>query len=71
VNIKAWLFALAVVSVWIAGRSDAGLRFAILLPVMLAYAFASNLSYAMAGPLLRDWLAGSGGSSRRLVGSTA
>jgi hypothetical protein len=43
VNIKAWLFALAVVSGWMAGRSDAGLRFAILLPVMLAYAFASNL----------------------------
>ena len=67
VNIKAWLFALAVVSGWIAGRSDAGLRFAIVLPVMLFYAFASNLTYAMAGSLLRDWLAGPGESGRRLV----
>ena len=67
VNIKAWLFALAVVSGWIAGRSDAGLRFAIVLPVMLTYAFASNLTYAMAGSLLREWLAGPGESGRRLV----
>jgi threonine/homoserine/homoserine lactone efflux protein len=67
VNIKAWLFALAVVSGWIAGRGDAGLRFAIVLPVMLFYAFASNLTYAMAGSLLRDWLAGPDESGRRLV----
>jgi threonine/homoserine/homoserine lactone efflux protein len=67
VNIKAWLFALAVVSGWIAGRGDAGLRFAIVLPVMVFYAFASNLTYAMAGSLLRDWLAGPDESGRRLV----
>jgi threonine/homoserine/homoserine lactone efflux protein len=67
VNIKAWLFALAIVSGWIAGRGDAGLRFAIVLPVMLAYAFASNLTYALAGSLLREWLAGPNESGRRLV----
>jgi threonine/homoserine/homoserine lactone efflux protein len=67
VNIKAWLFALAIVSGWIAGRGDAALRFAIVLPVMLAYAFASNLTYAMAGSLLREWLAGPNESGRRLV----
>lgn len=67
VNIKAWMLALAIVSGWIAGRSDPGLRFAVVLPVMLAYAFASNLAYALAGSLLRDWLAGPDGTGRRLV----
>ncbi|MDO9112869.1 MAG: LysE family translocator [Polaromonas sp.] len=68
VNIKAWMLALAIVSGWIAGRSDPGLRFAVVLPVMLAYAFVSNLTYALAGSLLRQWLSGPAGSGRRLVG---
>lgn len=67
VNIKAWMLALAIVSGWIAGRSDPGLRFAVVLPVMLAYAFASNLTYALAGSLLREWLSGPAGTGRRLV----
>ena len=67
VNIKAWLLAVAIVSGWIAGRGDAAVRFAIVLPVMLFYAFFSNLTYAMVGSLLRDWLAGPNGSGRRLV----
>ena len=67
VNIKAWLLAVAIVSGWIAGRGDAATRFAIVLPVMLFYAFASNLTYALVGSLLRDWLAGPDGSGRRLV----
>ncbi|MDI1237361.1 MAG: LysE family translocator [Polaromonas sp.] len=67
VNIKAWMLALAIVGGWIAGRSDPGLRFAVVLPVMLAYAFASNLLYALAGSLLREWLSGPAGSGRRLV----
>lgn len=67
VNIKAWMLALAIVSGWIAGRADPGLRFAVVLPVMLAYAFASNLSYALAGALLRDWLRGPGGTGGRLL----
>ena len=68
VNIKAWMLALAIVSGWIAGRTDPGLRFAVVLPVMLLYAFASNLLYALAGSLLRDWLSGPHGSGRRLRG---
>jgi threonine/homoserine/homoserine lactone efflux protein len=56
VNIKAWMFALAVVAGWIAGRGDALTRFAIVLPTMLFFAFASNLAYAVMGALLRDWL---------------
>ena len=68
VNIKAWMLALAIVSGWIAGRTDPGLRFAVVLPVMLVYAFASNLLYAWAGSLLREWLSGPDGSGRRLRG---
>ena len=67
VNIKAWMLALAIVSGWIAGRADPGLRFAQVLPVMLAFAFASNLTYALIGSLLRDWLAGPFDTGRRLV----
>ncbi len=67
VNIKAWMLALSIVSGWIAGRPDPALRFAVVLPVMLAYAFVSNLTYALAGSLLRDWLAGPDGSGGRLL----
>jgi len=66
INIKAWMLALSIVSGWIAGRSDPVARMAVVLPVMLAYAFVSNLTYALAGLLLRDWLAGPAGSGRRL-----
>jgi threonine/homoserine/homoserine lactone efflux protein len=57
VNIKAWLLALTLVAGWIAGQADALQRFAIVAPVMVFYAFASNFAYALAGALLRDWLA--------------
>lgn len=67
VNIKAWMLALAIVSGWIADRPDPSLRFAVVLPVMLFYAFTSNLTYAMVGSLLRDWLAGPEGSGQRLL----
>lgn len=67
VNIKAWMLALAIVSGWIAGRADTGPRFAVVLAVMLAFAFASNLTYALVGSLLRDWLSGPAGSGQRLL----
>ena len=57
VNIKAWMFALAVVAGWVAGRSDVMARFAVVLPTMMFFAFVSNFVYAAAGALLRDWLA--------------
>jgi threonine/homoserine/homoserine lactone efflux protein len=57
VNIKAWMLALAIVAGWIAGRPDALPRFVTVLPVMLAFAFFSNLLYAVLGSLLRAWLA--------------
>ena len=57
VNIKAWMFALAVVAGWVAGRGDTLVRFAVVLPTMMFFAFTSNLAYAAAGAMLRDWLA--------------
>lgn len=56
-NIKAWLLALSIVAGWIAGHPDATARALQVLPLMLAFGFLSNLSYAAAGALLRDWLA--------------
>jgi threonine/homoserine/homoserine lactone efflux protein len=56
-NIKAWLLALTLVAGWIAGHADALQRLAIVAPVMLVYAFTSNFAYALAGALLRNWLA--------------
>lgn len=61
VNIKAWMLALAIVAGWIAGREDLLPRLAVVLPLMLCFAFFSNLTYALMGALLRQWLAqGSG-----------
>ncbi|RZI92941.1 MAG: LysE family translocator [Variovorax sp.] len=57
VNIKAWLLALTLVAGWIAGQPDALARYAVVAPVMLVYAFVSNLTYALLGALLRNWLA--------------
>ena len=56
-NIKAWMLALAIVAGWIAGREDATARTLVLLPIMVAYGFVSNLTYAVAGSMLRHWLA--------------
>jgi len=57
VNIKAWLLALTLVANWVAGQHDALQRYAVVALVMLVYAFASNLVYAVVGALLRQWLA--------------
>jgi len=67
VNTKAWMLALAIVSGWIAGRTEPGLRLATVVPVMAAYAFASNALYALVGALLRGWLARPDGSGLRLL----
>jgi threonine/homoserine/homoserine lactone efflux protein len=65
-NIKAWMLALTVVAGWLAGRADLWPRFAIVLPILLAFALASNLSYALVGTLLRQWLADTEHGGRRL-----
>lgn len=65
-NIKAWMLALTVVAGWLAGHADAFARFAIILPLMLAFGLISNLTYALIGSLLRDWLTGPDNSGKRL-----
>ena len=65
-NIKAWMLALTIVAGWLAGHDDALNRFAIILPLMMAFGLVSNLSYAVMGSLLRDWLNGPDGSAQRL-----
>jgi threonine/homoserine/homoserine lactone efflux protein len=56
-NIKAWMLALTVAAGWLAGRADLLARFAIILPLMVVFGLASNLTYAALGSLLRAWLA--------------
>jgi threonine/homoserine/homoserine lactone efflux protein len=65
-NIKAWMLALTVVAGWLAGRDDIWQRFVIVLPLLLGFALASNLSYALVGTLLRRWLSDVEHGGRRL-----
>jgi threonine/homoserine/homoserine lactone efflux protein len=61
VNIKAWMLALTITAGWIAVRqpdaSQSLQRLALVLAVMALFAFVSNFTYALAGSLLRHWLA--------------
>ena len=57
VNIKAWMFALSVVAGWLAGKPDFSERLIVILPTLMAFAFFSNLAYALMGAALRGWLA--------------
>lgn len=68
VNIKAWMLALTLTAGWVvnAGGQPApnpGQRLSIICLVMVLFAFSSNLTYAVAGSLLRNWLA----QGRRLL----
>ena len=68
VNIKAWMLALTLTAGWVvnaAGQpsSNPGERLAIICAVMVLFAFTSNFTYAVAGSLLRQWLA----QGRRLL----
>ena len=51
------MLALSIVAGWIAGRPDATHRYLQTLPLMLFFAFSSNLTYALIGSMLRHWLA--------------
>ena len=62
-NIKAWMLALSIVAGWVAGHPDAPHRYLQTLPLMLFFAFSSNLTYALIGSMLRHWLA----QGRRLL----
>ena len=56
-NIKAWMLALSIVAGWVAGKEDALARGLVLLPIMMGFGLVSNLTYAVIGSLLRQWLA--------------
>jgi threonine/homoserine/homoserine lactone efflux protein len=55
-NIKAWMLALSLVAGWIAGKDDVLERCLVLLPLMMLFGLVSNLTYALMGSLLREWL---------------
>ena len=55
-NIKAWMMALSLVAGWVIGKENALERCLALLPLMMAYGLCSNMTYALVGSLLRDWL---------------
>jgi len=67
-NIKAWMLALTLTAGWVVNAggqpaSNPGQRLAIICGVMVLFAFTSNFTYAVAGSLLRGWLA----QGRRLL----
>ncbi len=60
-NIKAWMLALTLTGGWVVNAaglpsSNPGERLAIICALMMLFAFTSNLTYALAGSLLRQWL---------------
>jgi len=57
VNIKAWMNALLITAGWVTVVQPPWARLAVVLPLMMAYGFASNFTYAVAGSALRGWLA--------------
>ncbi len=59
-NIKAWMLGLTLTAGWVvdtAGESGRGERLALTCAIMVAFAFTSNLTYALMGSMLRQWLA--------------
>ncbi len=57
VNVKAWMNALLISAGWVTVAEPVGPRLAVVLPLMMAFGFASNFTYALAGSALRHWLA--------------
>jgi len=57
VNIKAWMAALLVSAGWVTVAEPLAPRLALVLPLMMAFGFASNFTYALIGSALRHWLA--------------
>jgi threonine/homoserine/homoserine lactone efflux protein len=62
-NVKAWMNALLIGAGWVTVADPPWPRLALVLPVVMAYGLASNLTYALVGAALRRWLA----QGRRLV----
>jgi threonine/homoserine/homoserine lactone efflux protein len=63
VNIKAWMNAMMISAGWVTVAQPIWPRLALVLPLMMAYGLASNLTYALIGSALRGWLA----QGRRLL----
>ena len=68
VNIKAWMLALTLLAGWVVNAlgqpaPNPEMRLVIVCAVMAVFAFVSNLTYALAGALLREFLA----QGRRLL----
>lgn len=63
VNGKAWLNAVTVSATWVSAGDTLVPRLGVVLPIMAAFAFASNFTYAVIGSSLRSWLS----QGRRLV----
>ena len=63
INVKAWMNALLVSAGWVAVADPMAPRLLVVIPVMMAYGFASNFTYAVVGSTLRAWL----GRGRRLL----
>jgi threonine/homoserine/homoserine lactone efflux protein len=57
VNIKAWMNALLISAGWITVDAQWVERTVQVLPLMMAFGFASNFTYALVGSALRHWLA--------------
>lgn len=57
VNVKAWMNALLVCAGWVTVADPPWARLSLVLPLMMAYGFASNFTYALVGHALRGWLA--------------
>lgn len=55
-NIKAWLLAMTISTGWVIGRADVWDRWLNVWPVVVAFAFVSNFTYAMIGASLSQWL---------------
>ena len=56
-NGKAWINAATIAATWVTIDGEALARFVAVLPVMAAFGFASNFTYALVGASLRRWLA--------------
>jgi len=62
VNIKAWMLSLTLTAGWVVNAqgepsTNPMQRLVIICGVMMCFAFVSNFTYALAGSLLRQWLA--------------
>lgn len=56
VNGNAWLNAATISATWAAVNGENSVRLVTVLPIMAAFGFCSDLTYALVGAMLRQWL---------------